>query len=67
MSIGQNTQELQTVDEKPAIHKIQPAHGSESLVMVLPKRFISKLQIAKGDYVKCNVIGRQLIVEKIEV
>jgi hypothetical protein len=67
MSFGQKTQELQAEDEKPAIHKIQPIHGSESLVMVLPKRFISRLQIAKGDYVKCNVIGRQLIVEKVEV
>jgi hypothetical protein len=62
----QSSQEQQYPDAKPTIHKVQPIHGSSSWVLVLPKPFISKLQIERGDYVKCSIIGNKLEVEKLE-
>jgi hypothetical protein len=63
----QSHQEQKFSDRKPTIHKVQPIHGSSSWVLVLPKPFISKLQIEKGDYVKCSIIGNKLEVEKPEL
>ncbi len=53
--------------EKPAIHKIQPIHGTYSLIMVMPKKLTSRLQIKKGDYVKCSISDNKLLIEKVEV
>jgi hypothetical protein len=65
--IGNNNQDIKDDGEKPVVHRIQPIHGSESLILVLPKKQLSKLQIEKGDYVKCSLRNNQLIVEKIDV
>ena len=47
--------------------KVQAIHGNSTFVLVLPRDFVSMLNIAKGDYVKCKVKDNQLIVERAEV
>jgi len=49
------------------IRRIQAIHGQRSLLLCIPIEFIEGLDIIKGDYVKCTLINRQLIVEKAEV
>jgi hypothetical protein len=49
------------------IRRIQAIHAQRSLLLCIPIEFIAGLDIAKGDYVKCSLINRQLIVEKAEV
>ena len=49
------------------LRKVQTIHGNSTFVLVLPKDFISVLNIAKGDYVKCKIYDNKLIVEKMEV
>ena len=49
------------------IRRIQAIHAQRSLLLCIPIEFIEGLDIAKGDYVKCSLINRQLIVEKAEV
>jgi hypothetical protein len=47
------------------IIKVQALTGERSFTMVLPKEFALELGIAKGDYLKCFVNGKSLIVEKV--
>ena len=49
------------------IRRIQAIHGQRSLLLCIPIEFIEGLDIIKGDYVKCTLSNRQLIVEKAEV
>jgi hypothetical protein len=49
------------------IRRIQAIHDQRSLLLCIPIEFIEGLDITKGDYVKCSLINRQLIVEKAEV
>jgi hypothetical protein len=49
------------------IRRIQAIHGQRSLLLCIPIEFIEGLDIIKGDYVKCTLKNRQLIVEKAEV
>jgi len=49
------------------IRKLQVIHGNSTYTIVLPKEFISILNLAKGDYLKCRVSNQQLIIEKAEV
>jgi predicted ATP-grasp superfamily ATP-dependent carboligase len=49
------------------IRRIQAIHDQRSLLLCIPIEFIEGLDIIKGDYVKCVLINRQLIVEKAEV
>lgn len=49
------------------IRRIQAIHGQRSLLLCIPIEFIEGLDINKGDYVKCTLNNRQLIVEKAEV
>lgn len=46
--------------------KVQAIHGNSTFVLVLPKDFVSVLEIAKGDYVKCSISDNRIIVERIE-
>lgn len=46
--------------------KVQAIHGNSTFVLVLPKDFVSVLDIAKGDYVKCSILENKIVVEKIE-
>jgi hypothetical protein len=47
------------------IIKVQALTGERSFTMVLPKEFAIELGITKGDYLKCSVNGKSLIVEKV--
>lgn len=58
--------ELQNNLSKPEIRKVQAIHGVRTLVLCIPRDFISEMQIAKGDYVKCTINRNKLIVEKAE-
>ena len=51
---------------KTKIRRIQAIHGQRSLLLCIPMEFIEGLDIIKGDYVKCTLRDRQLIVEKAE-
>lgn len=53
--------------KKTEIRKVQAIHGNSTFTLVLPKDFISILNISKGDYVKCRISNNQLIVERAEV
>jgi antitoxin component of MazEF toxin-antitoxin module len=48
------------------IRKVQAIHGNSTFTIVLPKDFVSFLNISKGDYVKCTILNNQLIIEKAE-
>ncbi|HET9807298.1 MAG TPA: hypothetical protein VFP49_10345 [Nitrososphaeraceae archaeon] len=52
---------------KPKIRKVQAIHGVKTLTLCIPRDFISEMQIAKGDYVKCTINGNKLVVEKAEI
>ena len=43
--------------------KIQAIHGNSTFVLVLPKDFVSTLEIEKGDYVKCRIMNNQLVCD----
>ena len=47
-------------------HKFQPIHGSQSLVIVLPKKYTTELGIRKGDYAKFWISDNKLILEKVQ-
>ena len=49
------------------LRKVQTIHGNSTFILVLPKDFISVLNIEKGDYVKCRITDNRLLVEKMEV
>jgi len=49
------------------IRKVQAIHGNSTFTLVLPKDFVSILNISKGDYVKCRISNNQLVIEKAEV
>jgi hypothetical protein len=49
------------------IRRIQAIHGQRSLLLCIPIEFIEGLDVNKGDYVKCTLKNRQLIVERAEV
>lgn len=49
------------------IRKVQAIHGSSTFILVLPKDFISILNLSKGDYVKCSISNNRLLIEKAEV
>ena len=49
------------------IRKVQGIHGNSTFTLVLPKDFVSILNISKGDYVKCRILDNQLVIEKAEL
>jgi hypothetical protein len=65
-----NIKHLSKIDSKTnfRIRRIQAIHNDQTVVLYLPHDFISVLEIAKGDYVKCSINNsdnKQLIVEKL--
>ncbi|MFL6418461.1 MAG: hypothetical protein ACJ71P_03465 [Nitrososphaeraceae archaeon] len=48
------------------VRRVQTIHGNSTFVLVLPKDFVSLLHISKGDYVKCMVSDKKLIIEKAD-
>lgn len=55
----------QKIKNQLDIKMIQPIHGNSTFILVLPKDFVSILNISKGDYVKCLILDNQLIIEKV--
>jgi phosphate uptake regulator len=53
--------------EKPEVRKIQAIHGETTFVLVIPKEFAERLQITKGDYVKCTIADDSLVVRKADL
>jgi hypothetical protein len=54
-------------NDKPEVRKIQAIHGNTTFVLVVPRDFVGKLKISKGDYVKCTIVDNTLLVKKAEV
>jgi bifunctional DNA-binding transcriptional regulator/antitoxin component of YhaV-PrlF toxin-antitoxin module len=48
------------------IRKIQALQGERSFTLVFPKEFAVELEIGKGDFLKCSLDGKRLIVEKMQ-
>ena len=57
----------QTQSNQTQIRKLQGIHGNSTYTIVLPKDFISILNLSNRDYLKCRVSDHQLIIEKAEV
>ncbi len=57
----------QTYSNQTEIRKLQGIHGNSTYTIVLPKEFVSILNLAKGDYLKCRISDHQLMIEKAEV
>jgi antitoxin component of MazEF toxin-antitoxin module len=51
--------------DRSEFRKVQAIHGNSTFILVLPKDFVSALNIVKGDYVKCRVSDNRLVVEKV--
>ena len=45
----------------------KPEVRSATFVLVVPRNFIAKRKINKGDYVKCTIVDDTLLVKKAEV
>jgi bifunctional DNA-binding transcriptional regulator/antitoxin component of YhaV-PrlF toxin-antitoxin module len=52
--------------ENLEIRRVQGLQGERSFTLVLPKEYAIRLSIGKGDFLKCSVDGRRLVVEKVE-
>lgn len=53
--------------DKPEVRKIQAIHGNTTFVLVVPRDFVEKLKISKGDYVKCTIVDDSLVVKKADL
>jgi hypothetical protein len=53
--------------ENREVRKVQALQGERSLTIVLPKEFATVLGIAKGDYLKVEMNGSRLILEKADI
>lgn len=51
--------------DRVEFRKIQAIYGNSTFILVLPKDFVSALNITKGDYVKCRISDNQLLVERV--
>jgi hypothetical protein len=49
------------------VRRVQSLQGEKSFTIVLPKEFAVQLGIGKGDFLKCHVDGKRLVVEKMEI
>jgi hypothetical protein len=47
------------------IRKLRALTGERSFTLVFPKQFATELGIGRGDFLKCQVNGNRLIVEKM--
>lgn len=64
--VQEHEQEQQQEKKPYLIHRFQPIHGSQSLVIVLPKKYTTELGINKGDYAKFWISDGKLILEKVQ-
>jgi hypothetical protein len=51
--------------DKIELRRVQALHGERSFTLVFPKDFAVQLGIGKGDFLKCQVDGNRLIIEKV--
>jgi hypothetical protein len=58
---------LGILDERIELRRVQALRGERSFTIVLPKEFAVQLGIGKGDFLKCLVDGKRLIVEKMQI
>jgi hypothetical protein len=58
--------DLMIYQDNIEIRRVQALQGERSFTIVLPKEFAVGLGIGKGDFLKCSVDGRRLVVEKVE-
>ena len=58
--------DLMIYQDNIEIRRVQALQGERSFTIVLPKEFAVGLGIGKGDFPKCSVDGRRLVVEKVE-
>ena len=63
MNISYNQNQINQTE----IRKVQAIHGNSTFTLVLPKDFVSILNLSKGDYVKCRISSNQLAIEKAEI
>ena len=47
------------------IRRVQALTGERSFTLVFPKEFAVELGVGKGDFLKCQVDGKRLVVEKV--
>jgi len=47
------------------LRRVQALQGERSFTIVLPKEFAVGLGIGKGDFLKCVVDGKKLVIEKV--
>jgi bifunctional DNA-binding transcriptional regulator/antitoxin component of YhaV-PrlF toxin-antitoxin module len=52
--------------EKIELRRVQALQGERSFTLIFPKEFAIELGVGKGDFLKCQVDGKKLIVEKVE-
>jgi bifunctional DNA-binding transcriptional regulator/antitoxin component of YhaV-PrlF toxin-antitoxin module len=52
--------------EKIELRRVQALQGERSFTLVFPKEFAIELGVGKGDFLKCQVEGKKLVVEKVE-
>ena len=48
------------------IRRVQALQGERSFTLVFPKEFAVELGVGKGDFLKCQIDGKRLVVEKVE-
>jgi hypothetical protein len=51
--------------DKIELRRVQALQGERSFTLVFPKDFAVQLGIGKGDFLKCQVNGNRLIIEKV--
>jgi bifunctional DNA-binding transcriptional regulator/antitoxin component of YhaV-PrlF toxin-antitoxin module len=51
--------------EKIELRRVQALQGERSFTLVFPKEFAIELGVGKVDFLKCQVDGKRLIVEKV--
>jgi hypothetical protein len=59
--------DIEKIEKPPKIRTMQAIHGERTFVLCIPKDFIEEMRLAKGDYVKCWLSDRRLVIEKAEV
>jgi hypothetical protein len=47
------------------IRRVQALTGERSFTLVFPREFAVELGVGKGDFLKCQVDGKRLVVEKV--
>jgi hypothetical protein len=51
--------------DKIELRRVQALQRERSFTLVFPKEFAVQLGIGKGDFLKCQVNGNRLIIEKV--